>query len=189
MSKTRGVSVVMSLHEIDLAERISDRIVCVKGDRIAAYGTPEEIFTGSTITDLYDIEPQSYDALLGKMELSAPEGPVRCFVIGGNGTGIPFYRELQKRGVPFAAGILMPNDIDVSVAASLAANLICTGPFMPADDLQKEEAERLIDSSEFIVVCGCPEGEYNRVNSELEQYAADRGKTVIRSLSGLREVI
>ena len=37
------------------------------------------------------------------------------FVIGGNGTGIPFYRELQKKNVAFAAGILMPNDIDVSL--------------------------------------------------------------------------
>jgi iron complex transport system ATP-binding protein len=41
MAKNNGITVVMSLHESDLAERISDRIVCVKGDRIAAYGTPE----------------------------------------------------------------------------------------------------------------------------------------------------
>ena len=189
MSKSKGVSVIMSLHEIDLAERISDRIVCVKGDHIAAYGTPEEIFTGNTISDLYDIDDRSYDTLLGKLELSAPEGAVRCFVIGGNGTGIPFYRELQKKGVPFAAGILMPNDIDVSVASSLAGKLICTEPFMPADDGQREEAQKMIDASEFVIICGCPEGEYNRVNSALEQYAVNSGKTVVRSIPELREVL
>ena len=189
MSKSKGVSVIMSLHEIDLAERVSDRIVCVKGDRIAAYGTPDEIFTGSTITDLYGIDAKSYDTLLGKMELSAPEGQMRCFVIGGNGTGIPFYRELQKKGIPFAAGILMPNDIDVSVASSLAGKIICTEPFMPADDVQREEAEKLIDISEFIIVCGCPTGEYNKINNMLEQYAISSGKTVIRSLGDLREVL
>ena len=189
MSKSKGVSVIMSLHEIDLAERVSDMIVCVKGDRIAAYGTPDEIFTGSTITDLYGIDAKSYDTLLGKMELSAPEGQMRCFVIGGNGTGIPFYRELQKKGIPFAAGILMPNDIDVSVASSLAGKIICTEPFMPADDVQREEAEKLIDISEFIIVCGCPTGEYNKINNMLEQYAISSGKTVIRSLGDLREVL
>ena len=189
MSKSKGVSVIMSLHEIDLAERVSDMIVCVKGDRIAAYGTPDEIFTGSTITDLYGIDAKSYDTLLGKMELSAPEGQMRCFVIGGNGTGIPFYRELQKKGIPFAAGILMPNDIDVSVASSLAGEIICTEPFMPADDVQREEAEKLIDISEFIIVCGCPTGEYNKINNMLEQYAISSGKTVIRSLGDLREVL
>ena len=189
MSKTKGVSVIMSLHEIDLAERISDRIVCVKGDRIAAYGTPDEIFAGSTIPDLYGIDAGSYDALLGKLELTAPEGPVRCFVIGGNGTGIPFYRELQKKGVPFAAGILMPNDIDVSVAMPLAGKLICTEPFMPADDAMKKKAEDLIDASEFVIVSGCPEGEYNRINSELEKYAAGRGKKIVRTIGELREVL
>ena len=105
MTKDRGVSVLMSLHEIDLAERISDRVICVKGDRIAAYGTPDEIFSGSTISELYGIDQRSYDTLLGKLELSAPEGEIRCFVIGGNGTGIPIYRELQKKNVAFAAGI------------------------------------------------------------------------------------
>ena len=189
MSKTKGVSVIMSLHEIDLAERISDRIVCVKGDRIAAYGTPDEIFAGSVIPDLYGIDPGSYDALLGKLELSAPEGRMRCFVIGGNGTGIPFYRELQKKGIPFAAGILMPNDIDVSVASPLAGRLICTDLFMPADDAQKHEAEELIDGMDFVVACGCPEGEYNRVNGELERYAQSAGKTIVRSLEELREVL
>ena len=187
MSKTKGVSVIMSLHEIDLAERISDRIVCVKGDRIAAYGTPDEIFTGSTIPDLYGIDSGSYDALLGKLELSAPEGRMRCFVIGGNGTGIPFYRELQKKGIPFAAGILMPNDIDVSVASPLAGKLICTDLFMPADDALRHEAEELIDTMDIVAVCGCPEGEYNRVNGELERYAQSAGKTIVRSLEELRE--
>ena len=189
MAKEKGITVIMSLHEIDLAEKISDRIVCVKGDRIAAYGTPEEIFAGSTIAELYDIDGRSYDSLLGKMELSAPEGKIRCFVIGGNGTGIPFYRELQKKGVPFAAGVLMPNDIDVSVASALAGRLICTAPFMPADDASLEEAERLVDVSEFVVVCGCPVGEFNRVNGMLEQYAESNGKKIVRSLAAMKEVL
>ena len=30
----------MSLHEIDLAQKISDKVVCVKGDRIAGFGNP-----------------------------------------------------------------------------------------------------------------------------------------------------
>ncbi len=187
MTRERGVSVIMSLHEIDLAERISDRVVCVKGDRIAAYGTPDEIFQGSVISDLYSIDEGAYDVLLGKMELSAPEGPVRCFVIGGGGTGIPFYRELQKRGVAFAAGILMPNDIDVSVASALASRTVCTEPFMPATEELIKEAQQLIDLSELVIVSGCPIGEYNRVNSGLEQYARDKGKTIVRSLSDLRE--
>ena len=83
----------------------------------------------------------------------------------------------------------MPNDIDVSVASSLAAEVVCTEPFMPVTEEQTEEARRLIDLSEIVVVCGCPEGEFNRPNRELERYAVSRGKTVVRSLTGLREVL
>ena len=36
-------AVLMSLHELDLAQKISDYVICVHGDRIEKYGTPEEI--------------------------------------------------------------------------------------------------------------------------------------------------
>ena len=35
MAKEKEITVIMSLHEIDLAQKISDKVVCVKGDRIA----------------------------------------------------------------------------------------------------------------------------------------------------------
>lgn len=187
MAKDRNITVIMSLHEIDLAEKVSDRIVCVKGDHIAACGTPEEIFDRITISSLYDISSGSFDPVLGSTELAAPKGDTRCFVIGGNGTGIPFYRELQKKGIPFAAGILMPNDIDVSVAGRLANEVVCSDLFAPASDEQIERAKQIIDGSEFVVVCGCPAGEYNTANTALEEYAAGKGKKIIRSLADLRE--
>lgn len=31
MAKTKKRTVIMSLHELDLAERVSDRVLCVKG--------------------------------------------------------------------------------------------------------------------------------------------------------------
>ena len=35
----------MSLHELDLAQKISDCVICVHGDKIEKYGSPEEIFS------------------------------------------------------------------------------------------------------------------------------------------------
>ncbi len=187
MAKNSGISVVMSLHEIDLAQRISDKIVCVKGDRIAAYGTPEEIFSDDTIKKLYDIECGSFNALLGNLELASPCGEPKCFVIGGGGLGIPYYRALQKRGIPFAAGILLGNDIDLAVAAPLAKYVVKTPPFMTASSGDIAEAEKLIDSVGVVIDCGCPIGGMNSFNSELLQYAAEHGKTLIRSLAELKE--
>ena len=188
MAKNQGISVVMSLHEIDLAERISDKIVCVKGDRIAAYGTPDEIFSNDTIASLYGIESGSFNALLGSVEFSAPKGEARCFVVGGNSRGIPYYRALRKRGVPFYAGILAENDIDVSVAVPLATRAVISAAYEPITDELVREAKALIDSVEFVVYCGCPIGEFNRANGTLIEYARDRGKSVLSSMCELVEV-
>ena len=44
MAKENGITIIMTLHEIDLAQKISDKIVCVSGDHVTDYGTPQEIF-------------------------------------------------------------------------------------------------------------------------------------------------
>gem|GEM_PF-4274421 len=52
MVREKKVAVLMSLHELDLAQKISDHIICVKGDNsIGRFGTPEEIFSGDYIKE------------------------------------------------------------------------------------------------------------------------------------------
>lgn len=46
MAKEKNITVIMSLHEIDLAEKISDKIICVSGETIFAYGAPGSRFFG-----------------------------------------------------------------------------------------------------------------------------------------------
>lgn len=36
---------ILSLHELELAEKISDRILCVNGRAVDRIGTPEEVMT------------------------------------------------------------------------------------------------------------------------------------------------
>ena len=87
MAKEKGITVIMSLHEIDLAMKISDKIVCVKGDHIFRYGEPEEIFEEKMIRDLYDIDNGFFDPLFGSIELPAPMGGQSAD--GGSGTVTP----------------------------------------------------------------------------------------------------
>ena len=49
MARQKKITVIMSLHEIDLAQKISDKIICVKGETISHYGSPEEVFTEEII--------------------------------------------------------------------------------------------------------------------------------------------
>ena len=64
----KNLAVLMSLHELDLAARVSDTVVCVAGDRIDKVGKPEEIFTREYIAKLYHMEPGKYDACFDTLE-------------------------------------------------------------------------------------------------------------------------
>lgn len=59
MVQTRNLAVLMSLHELELAEKISDWVVCVHNGKIERCGPPEEIFTEDNIRKLFDIRPDS----------------------------------------------------------------------------------------------------------------------------------
>jgi len=76
MAREQMITVVMSLHEVDLAMKISDRILCVRGEEIFACGTPEEVLSDEVIRELYDLDPAcgTFDALTGSVELPAPGG-------------------------------------------------------------------------------------------------------------------
>ncbi|MCI6535960.1 MAG: ABC transporter ATP-binding protein, partial [Lachnospiraceae bacterium] len=129
MAKENGITVIMSLHEIDLAQKISDKIICVKGETISHYGIPEEVFQEDIIRELYEIDNGFFDPTLGSIELPRPTGEVEVFVISGCGSGIPVYRQLQKENTPFIAGILYTNDMDYQLARLLASQVIVEKPF------------------------------------------------------------
>ena len=174
MAKKQNITVVMSLHEIDLACKVSDKIVCVKGDHIAAYGAPDEIFSDERVSELYEIERGSYNALLGSVELAKPSGEAKIFLIGGAGYGVKHYRALQKANISFAAGILWENDVDYAVASVLAEEVVSVKPFTPITDAEVAKAKQIIDRIDFVFDCGCPIGEFNCANEELLRYAGDK---------------
>lgn len=177
----KKVAVLMSLHELDLAQKLSDYIVCVNGNTIDRCGTPEEIFTSSYITKLYGITKGSYHARLGCLEMEPVQGTPRVFVIGGSGTGIPIYRRLQRKGIPFAAGILHENDVEYAVAEALAAEVIKELAFEPISDTVYAHAMAVLNSCENVICCL---KEFGTINERNRQLAA-LGKEKLIDISAL----
>ena len=183
MVREKNMAVIVSLHELDLAEKVSDRVVCVADGRIDRCGTPEEIFSDDYVTTLYGIENGSYNALFGSVELPKVSGKPQVFVIGGGGSGVPVYRALQRAGVPFAAGILPESDLDWPVAKALAAELFSVPAFsVPTQaDMQAAKAAMLKTQR---VVCTVPAfGETNAANQSL--YEAAKSARILTEVSAL----
>ena len=187
MAKKKGITVIMSLHEIDLAQKISDRIICVKGDRIYRYGQPEDIFREETIRELYSIDNGFFDPLFGSIELPAPTGEgwrngeeaeELVFVLSAGGTGIPVYRKLQKKNIPFIAGILESRDLDYQLARLLAQEVIETPAFEPVSDEAMERAAQAVLRCSKVYMTDFPIGTVNARVRELADLAEREGKLI-----------
>ena len=176
MARERGITVILSLHEIDLAMKISDRILCVKGEYVFSQGTPEEIFKEETIRELYEVKAGNFDPLFGSLELQKTLGKPEVFVISSSGKGIPVYRALSRRQIPFACGILYTNDLDYQGAKSLAVQVVTEKPFCRITEEKFEQAKELIDGCKRVVNAGVEIGEINGRLLELIAYAKERGK-------------
>ena len=176
MAKEKQITVIMSLHEIDLAQKISDKILCVKGDTIFGYGEPEAIFKEDFIQKLYEIDNGHFDPVFGSVELAKAEGEAEVFVISSGGSGIPVYRNLQKAKIPFSAGILYTNDIDYHLAEHLAVSVIEEEPFEPVSDRAFERAKQMIRQCKKVINAGIVIGTTNQKIKELLVFAEEMGK-------------
>ena len=178
MQKLKGLTVIMSLHELDLAARVSDKILCVKGKYVERFGTPEEIFRQGYLTELFDISSGSFDEENGGMELEAIRGDAKVYVIAGGGTGRNVYRGLQRQGTAFVTGIIFQNDLDYPVARALAMNVIAAEAFEPIPDALVVTAKKKIDECERVICCRSRFGTLETANKELLAYARQRGKAI-----------
>ena len=178
MSRTRNLSVILSLHELDLAGRISDKVACVRGDRIDRFGTPEEIFSEGYISKLYRMTVGSYDERTGNLELEPVKGEPEVFVLSGSGSGTEVYRRLQREGIPFAAGILWENDLDYPSAKALAAEVVSVKAFCRIREKDVECARALIDRCRQVIctINVSDTGDFFRELTGLLEYAKKQGK-------------
>ena len=173
--REQQLAVILTLHELDLAQKVSDKILCAAHGHIDRFGTPDEIFVPQYIEALYGVQRGSYNALFGSLELQPPDGPAQVFVIGGGGAGIPVYRALQRRGIAFAAGILAENDLDTPVAKALAHRVFTVPAFEPVAPQDAAAALPVLRRCRAVVCAQPAFGTLNRENRLLVQEAEALG--------------
>ncbi len=176
MARERNLAVIMSLHELDLAQKASDIVACVDKEEIKRIGKPEKIFAGDYIQKLYGVSRECFDPVLGSMYFPGNHHPPEVFVIGGGGSGIPVYYDLQRKDIPFAAGVLCENDLEYAAAKALASQVVVSRAFYPVDDALVEQGKVLIDQCKSCVCTVKSFGPMNEKNKELLEYAEQTGK-------------
>ena len=75
LAHTGQLAVILSLHELELAEKIADTVVCVSPGGVSGVLTPEQAFQPENIRALYGLTEQQYTALFGTPEPEAEKAP------------------------------------------------------------------------------------------------------------------
>lgn len=63
----------MSLHELDLAQKISDYVICVHGDKIEKCGPPEEILLRNIFVNYMESLPEATMNYLAAWKWNVPQ--------------------------------------------------------------------------------------------------------------------
>ena len=186
LAAQRGLTVLLALHDVDLAVKSCQYVLLVKDGAVAAPGRPAAGVPEAPVTQLYGIRDAGYNAVLGSLELHGPR-EVSAFVAAGAGTGAPVYRLLSRMGIGAATGILFENDVDFSVARSMDLPAVSQRSFTPIQPEQEAQAEALLERCRFAVDAGFPTGPLCEANPALLGRAAERGLPVF-SLRAPEEV-
>lgn len=176
LAKDRKIAVIQSLHELDLAQKFSDTVICIHNGKAERIGTPEEIFSDDYIASLYDIRNGIYDPRFGTSEPSAIQGEPEVFVIGGGGAGIPVYRSLHRKGIPFAAGVVHENDLEYPAAKALASVVITEKAFEPVSADSISKAMAVMEHCREVLCCTAHFGAMNAENRKLLERASELGR-------------
>ena len=65
----KNLAVLMSMHELEYAGQVSDKLVCIRDGRLDRIGSPEEVYTGDYIKELYGLEGEAFDNATGVARL------------------------------------------------------------------------------------------------------------------------
>jgi iron complex transport system ATP-binding protein len=178
LCRRRKITVLASLHDVDVAAKVSDRVALIKDGGLSAWGAPEQILTGGSVATLYDFDGAAFSRHLGGIEMRGDGSRGRVFVVAGMGSGAQIYRLLAKRGFAITTGVLHTNDLDYFVARSLGAECTVQSSMQAVDHRNLTAAEDYMARCDVVIDCGFEVGSINQANLTLVQQAVGSGKAV-----------
>ena len=73
LAQEKQVAVIVSLHELELAQKIADTVVCVSPQGVSGVMTLKDAFAAENIRTLYRLTKEQYEALYGPQPEREPE--------------------------------------------------------------------------------------------------------------------
>ena len=185
-----GKAVLAVLHDINLAAAFCDALVLLHAGRIVAQGPPEAVVTAENLQEVYGarVWVRRHPASGRPLILTLPEQPdragdarraLRVHVICGGGTGTALLLALHGQGYAVTAAGLNEGDTDAEAAQMLGIPFAREASFSPLSPAVLDEAARLAQAADVVLLTPVPFGRANLANLEAALALRRAGKPVV----------
>lgn len=183
----RGTTIILVIHDINLAARYSDEILLLNQGEIQGKGSPEEVITMENIEKAYNlkvaIEKNKYtnSTYLTPIEIRPRidnQDMKKIHIICGGGTGQEVINKLYFEGYKLSLGVLNVGDSDWSLGKSLRISIVEEAPFNGISDRAYNKNLERVQNSDIVVITKVPIGMGNIRNYQVGLQALKLNKKV-----------
>lgn len=156
----QGGTVVMALHDLNLAASFAHRLALLHEGRLLACGQPREVLTPALLREAFGVQAVvRTNPLTGRIYVHfslASEGKSkpkrgRLFIFGGGGSVEHLLPHLAEE-FAVVVGVVAPLDSDYQMAQALGIPAITEAPFSPVSDESYSQLCRALAEAEAVVV-------------------------------------
>lgn len=194
LNAEQGLTVVVVLHDLNLAARCCQRLFLLSRGRILAAGAPGEVLTPDTLQRAYGVavrvQPGPDGLPLVAVDQTAPQvrtpaqarppapgQPVHLICGGGSGTAL--FGRLLGAGYRVSCGALNRGDSDWEAARLYRLEVAEEAPFSALGAQAHAANLALIQRAAAVVVGDVPFGPGNLLNLQAAREALARGRPVL----------
>jgi iron complex transport system ATP-binding protein len=183
----QGHTVVVALHDLNLASGFADRAFLLHSGRMAAEGSAESVLASSEIERVYGaafdriVESRTGRTVLVPEvvpERAKSTNPLRIHFIGGGGSAGPLMAEAWQLGHKITLGVTLIGDSDTDAAERFGIDATVAPP---NTIISKGDVIRGMDlamDADVVIVCPAPYGVGNLPNLALAYMARENGAAV-----------
>ena len=173
LNREQGLTVLVVLHDVNMASRYCGRMILLREGRVAADGSPSEVVTKKNMERLYQMKLLIREnPLYGKPEITPvrvlreeqTDHPLRIHVICGADGAVKLLEELEERGYLLSAGVVNEGSDDCAICRALRIPHVEIPPFTPVTPEAQEENLKLMEDAEVILISDLPFGQNNLAN-------------------------
>jgi iron complex transport system ATP-binding protein len=187
-----GRTIVVVLHDLNMAAQYCDELLLLDAGRIAARGAPEEILDPRLILEVFRVRvavhrqgrrpyltPLWARASEREVATEAGAGEKRVHVIAGGGAASVLIEELVLHGFSPTVGIVSVFDTDYATAQRYELEVIAAPPFQPFPQEAVEQLRAHLNAADVVFVAPVFFGPGNLEPLVATLAAAQAGKEVL----------